>query len=292
MSQILSANLSGFIPTEVASGIVADITRGSAVMGLANVVPMKTPEKKISILAEGAGAYWVGEGEQIQTSANTYITASLIAKKLAVIVPITNEALNDSTIDVFAEHKKQIAEAFARKFDAAALFGIDSPYGVGKSLYEKIVAAGNEFTLGSVAGQEIGGDLSSLMALVEADGYDVNGFAGHTDMKDRLRRAKDDNGNALFANITKDAPNEIYGQPIGYVRNGAWDKTKSHLIGGDFDYVQVGVLQGIEYKIGTEGTTSNINLFEQDMVALRATMRIAFLVVKDNAFASLKPATV
>ena len=290
MSQILSANLSGFIPTEVASGIVADITRGSAVMGLANVVPMKTPEKKINILAQGAGAYWVGEGEQIQTSANTYISASLVAKKLGVIIPISNEALNDSTIDVFAEHKKEIAEAFAKKFDAAALFGTDSPYGAGKSLYEKIVTAGNEFTLGSVAGQQLGGDLSDLMALVEADGYDVNGFAGPISMKNRLRKAKDDNGNAVFADITKDAPAEIYGQALGYVQNGAWDTAKSHLIGGNFDYVQVGVLQGIEYKIGTEGTVGNINLFETDQIALRATMRIAFLVVKDNAFANLKPA--
>ena len=31
-----------------------------------------------------------------------------------------------------------------------------------------------------------------------------------------------------------------------------------------------------------------INLFEQDMVALRATMHIGFLVVKEAAFASLK----
>ncbi len=289
MSQILSANLSGFIPTDLASGIVADITRGSAVMGLANVIPMTTPEKKFNILASGAGAYWVGEGEQIQTSANTYVQATMVAKKLGVIIPVSSEALNDSTIDVFSEHKKQIAEAFAVKFDQAALFGVDSPYGVGKSVYEKIAAAGNEFTLGSVANQEIGGDLSDLMALIEADGYDVNGFAGPVAMKNRLRKAKDDNGNAVFRDITKDAPAEIYGSPLAYVRNGAWDTTKSHLIAGNFDNIYVGVLQGIEYKVATEGSVGSINLFETDQVALRATMRIAFLVIRDNSFASLKP---
>lgn len=288
MEQILSANLSGFIPTNVAAGIVADITRGSAVMGLANVVPMTTPEKKINILTKGAGAYWVGEAQQIQTSANEYVQATLVAKKLGVIIPVSNEALNDTTMNVFAEHQRQIAEAFAIKFDQAALFGTDSPYGAGKSLYEKIAAAGNEFTLGSVAGQQFGGDLSDLMALVEADGYDINGFAGPVAMKNRLRKAKDDNGNAVFRDITMDAPAEIYGQPLAYVRNGAWDATKSHLIAGNFDNVWVGVLQGIEYKVATEGAVGSINLFETDQVALRATMRVAFLVVRDNAFASLK----
>ena len=289
MAQILSANLSGFIPTDVAAGIVADITRGSAVMGLANVVPMTTPEKKVNILTKGAGAYWVGEAQQIQTSANEYVQATLVAKKLGVIIPVSNEALNDTTMNVFAEHQRQIAEAFAVKFDQAALFGTDSPYGAGKSLYEKIVAAGNEFELGSVAGQHLGGDLSDLIAMVEADGYDINGFAGPVAMKNRLRKAKDDNGNAVFRDITMDAPAEIYGQPLAYVRNGAWDATKSHLIAGNFDNVWVGVLQGIEYKVATEGAVGSINLFETDQVALRATMRVAFLVVRDNAFASLKP---
>ena len=289
MSQILSANLSGFIPTDLASGIIADTTRGSAVMGLANIIPMATPEKKFNVLASGAGAYWVGEGEKIQTSANAYIQASMVAKKLGVIIPVSSEALNFSTVDVFSEHKKQIAEAFAVKFDQAALFGVDSPYGVGKSVYEKIVATGNEFTLGSVVGQEIGGDLSDLMALVEADGYDVNGFAGPVTMKNRLRKAKDDAGNQVFRDLTKDSPAEIYGSPLAYVRNGAWDATKSNLIVGNFDNIYVGVLQGIEYSVSKDATVGTINLFEQDMVALRATMHIAFLVVRDNSFASLKP---
>ena len=34
-----------------------------------------------------------------------------------------------------------------------------------------------------------------------------------------------------------------------------------------------------------------ISLAEQDLVAIKATMRLAFLVVKDEAFAVLKPAT-
>ena len=289
MAQTLSTNLSGFIPSSVANDIIADVTRGSAVMGLSKLIPMTTPTKTVPVLASGVGAYWVGETEKIQTSSAEWIYPVITAKKLGVIIPVSSEALNDSTIDVFSAYRTEISKAFAVALDKAALFGSDSPFGAGKSIHEKIVAAGNEFVLGSVAGQAIGGDLSDVMALIEADGFDVNGFAGPIAMKNRLRKAKDDAGNQIFKDITKDAPAEVYGQPLAYVRNGAWDAAKSNLIAGNFDFSLVGMLQDIEYKVATEGTVGTMNLFEQDMVALRATMRVGFLVVKDNAFASLKP---
>ena len=288
MAQTLSTNLSGFIPSSIANDIVADVARGSAVMGLSKIVPMTTTTKTVPVLANGVGAYWVGEGEKIQTSAAEWIYPVITAKKLAVNIPISSEALNDSTIDVFAAYRTEIAKSFAAALDAAALFGTNSKFGVGASIYEKIVASGNEFTLGSVAGQQIGGDLSDLMALVEADGFDVNSFVGPIAMKNRLRKAKDDAGNAVFRDMTKDAPAEIFGAPLAYVDKG-WDAAKSHLIAGNFDYSLVGVVQDIEYKVSTDATVGDINLFEQDMVALRAIMRVGFLVVKDNAFASLKP---
>lgn len=292
MSQLLSSNLSGFIPTAVASNIIADVTRGSAVMALAKTVPMTGPERVVPVMTSGAGAYWVGEGEKIQTSTATWIYPKLATKKLGVIIPVTREALNFPTIDAFAEIRPTIAEAFAVAFDKAALFGANSPYGTGMSIYEKAVAVGNEFTFGSVVDQQLGGDISDLMALIEADGYDVNAFAAPVSMKNSMRKAKDDNGNLIFRDITKDAPAELYGQPLAYVKNGAWDAAKAKTFAGNFDYCLVGVLQNIEYKISEDATLGTgetaINLFEQDMVALRATMHIGFLVVKDAAFASLK----
>ena len=292
MAQLLSSALQGFIPDSIASGIIADVTRGSAVMSLAKTVPLTTPEKTVPVMTSGAGAYWVGEGEKIQTSTATWIYPKLVAKKLGVIIPVTKEALAFPTVDAFAEIRPTIAEAFAVAFDKAALFGAASPYGVGKSILERAVAAGNEFTKGSVVGQELGGDISDLMALVEASGYDVNAFAAPISLKSALRKAKDDNGNAVFKDITANTPAELYGNPLAYVRNGAWDDTKSKAFGGNFDYCLVGVLQNIDYRISEDATLGSgetaINLFEQDMLALRATMHIGFLVVKDEAFANLK----
>ena len=291
MAQTLSANLAGHIPSSIANEIIADITRGSAVMGLSKLVPMTTTEKVVPVLASGVGAYWIGEGQAYQTSAAQWIYPKLVAKKLGIIVPVSKEALNDSTFDVFAAYREMIASQFAATLDKAALFGTDSPFGAGASIYEKAIAAGNEFTIGSVAGQQIGGDVADLMALIEADGHDVNAFATTKRFKSVMRKMKDDAGNAVFADKSKEAPAELYGQPLAFADAG-FDIAKSSMIAGDFEYSLVGVLQDIEYEVSREATVGGVSCFENDLVALKASMRVGFLVVKDNAFANLKPATV
>ena len=70
---------------------------------------------------------------------------------------------------------------------------------------------------------------------------------------------------------------------------------KGDLIAGNFDHLVYGVPYNITYKISEEGQISTmtnqdgtpINLFEQEMIAIRATMDIGVLVIKDKAFAKL-----
>ena len=119
----LKDELKGFVPTPQAAQIMKDIARGSSIMRLGNVKPMTSESEKFPILAEGPGAYWVGEGERIKTSKATWIFPEIIAKKLAVIIPVTKEKLNDTTINVFEELKGPIAEAFYKALDAACFMG-------------------------------------------------------------------------------------------------------------------------------------------------------------------------
>jgi hypothetical protein len=58
----------------------------------------------------------------------------------------------------------------------------------------------------------------------------------------------------------------------------------------------VGIRNGIEFEVLTEATLQGtldadgkpISLAEQDMIAIKATMRLGFLVIKDDAFAAYK----
>ena len=287
----LKDNLTGFVPVEQATEIMKDVARGSSILRLSKVESMESDTKKIPVMTDGPGAYWVGESERIQTSVATWIFPEMNAKKLAVIIPVTKEKLNDTTINVFAELRPAIAEAFYTAIDAACLFGTNSPFA--KNIFDVIEETGNKVAVGTNTALDL--DISDVMALIEDAGLDVNGFAAHYGIKNSLRKLRDENGAPLFAAGTNQ--NELYNNPIEFVRNGAWDKTKAELIAANWNYSLVGIRQGIEYEILREATLQSVtmgdgkplSLSENDMIAIKATMRIGFLPIKDEAFAALIP---
>ena len=289
----LKDELSGFVPVEQAKDIMKDVARGSSVLRLSKVSNMESDTKKVPVMTEGPGAYWVGEGERIQTSKAGWIYPELKAKKLAVIVPVTKEKLNDSTVDVFEELKEPIAEAFYKAFDAAAIFGTNSPFA--KNIMNSVETAGTKIELETNGAGKLDLDVSDAMALVEDEGYDVNGFVAKNGIKNSLRKLRDANGNQLFVDGVNGK--EFYSQPIEFSRNGAWDKTKAEIIGADWDKSLVGIREGIEYEILKEATLQGtldedgkpISLAEQDMIAVKATMRLAYLPIKDEAFCAVVP---
>lgn len=288
---VLKDELQGFVPVEQAKEIMTDVARGSSILRLSKVSTMESETKKIPVMTEGPGAYWVGEGERIKTSKAGWIYPELKAKKLAVIIPVTKEKLNDTTIAVFEELKEPIAEAFYKAIDAAGFFGTNSPFA--KNIMNCIETSGNKIEIGTNANLDL--DVSDAMGLVEEDGYDVNGFAARIGVKNSLRKLRDANGNQLYVDGVNGK--EFYSQPIEFSRNGAWDKTKAEIIGADWDKSLVGIIEGIEYEIlreatleGTEWTDGKpLSLAEQDMIAIKATMRLAYLPIKDEAFCAVVP---
>ena len=284
MSNLISTNeLKGLIPAEMANEIIKDVVSNSAMMRLAKIVPMNAPTKQFPVELTKAGAYWVGEGQKITVDKASWATVELVAKKLAVIVPATKEALQDGSINVLQEVKTQIAEAMAGAFDEAALFGTNSPYGVNKSIVEIAKQNSKKVT----ATNNIIKDLSDVMGLVEEEELEPNAFIASRALKAELRNAENGAGYSIFEDKTQDAPARLHGEPLVFTKN--FKKEDAKVITGDFDKVYVGVLDGIDYQISTEGTVGDINLFEQDMVAVRATMRVAYLVIKDDAFAVVEP---
>lgn len=287
----LKDNLTGFVPTPTAAEIIKDVTRGSSVLRLSKVQLMESETLKIPVMVSGPGAYWVGETERIQTSTAQWIFPELAAKKIGVIVPVTKEKLKDTTIDVFVTVQPYIAEAFYKAIDAACLFGTNSPFA--KNIYDVAKTAGAVVAEGT--NEKLDLDISDVMALVETAGHDANGFAAGYDLKNSLRKLRDGNGNQLYVPGVDEET--LYSQPIEFSRNGAWDKTKARAIAADWKYSIVGIRDQIQYEVLKEATLQSVtmgdnkplSLAENDMVAIKATMRIGFLPVKEDAFAILAP---
>lgn len=280
---ISTVELQGLVPAELRTEIIKDVTEGSVMLQLANVKEMNQPTMQFPVELDKPGAYVVGEGQKITVDKASWKTIEMTAKKIGVIVPATREALEDGIINIPQEVKASIANAFARKIDECTMFDSTEFYGAGKSIFElaegtALTATGNVFE-----------DASNLMGLIEAEDLEPNGFVAPRTLKAAIRNDKTAALNYVVEDKVNGEPARMHGEAIVYSKH--FDKEKAQLLTGDFDKVYVGILDEIEYKVSDQGTVGDINLFEQDMVAIRATMRVAFLVIKPEAFAVLKPAT-
>lgn len=292
---LLQDAVTGEVPKEQGTLVLKEFMTQSAVTKLAKYEPMTKPEKEFTYLASGPGAYWVGEGEKIQTGKATWLKAKMVSKKLGVIIPVSKEFLRYTVKDFFNQMRPAIAEAFAVKFDQAALFGIDSPFGAGVSVYERANAKGNTLALNSIG--NLYDELNGVMALIEDADKDPDGFTTTRRFRQKLRGAKDENGQPIFNDAKAGATQSALGLPIGYVDSKSWDYDKALLMAADWDMTRYGIPQGMEYKISEDATLTTIldengdpiNLFERDMFALRVTQQVGFMTLSEDAFAVLTP---
>ena len=299
-TDFLMDNLKGFVPKIQSDEIIGQVVRGSSILRLSKVEVMSSDNKTFSVLTQGPGAYWVAEAGRIKTDVAQWEFPEMKARKMAVIVPVTKEKLNDTSINVFNEIKTYIAEAFMKTIDVACLFGTQSPFTT--SIYTSALANSMAIALGT--NNKLDLDVADTMALVEAQGYDVASFIAGIGFKNSLRKLRDADGNQLYVNGVADKDGNrydtLYGLPVEFSRNNAWESTKALCIAGDFKhYSVVGIRDQIQYEVLREATLHNVtmddnkplSLAENDMIGLKVTMRLGFTVIKPQAFAVLVPAS-
>jgi HK97 family phage major capsid protein len=296
---ITRSDVDAVIETQVAEEIFQGVTKESKALSMFRRLPnMSSDKTKLRVLDSLPIAYFVDETTNNgrknitkQAWANKYINAA----ELAVIVPIKENLLNDADIDIWAQIRPRIVEAFAKKIDNAMFFGVDKPTDWRKGLVPSIVDAGAEVT-------ETGrlySDINDVMTKVEESGYNVNGILGGVGLKGKFRMMTDTTGQPL--NTT-----EIGSVSRYFMDNGVWDKSTSTLVAGDFSQAVYAIRQDVTYKILTEAVIQDpsdgsilYNLAQDDMVALRVTMRLGWEIpnpvnaLNETAtrfpFASLKP---
>lgn len=275
----------GTIPEKYNQLILKDIMNGSKVMQLAKYEEMDSKEKKFEYFAKGPGAYWVGEGEKIQTSKPQWMQATMVAKKLGVIVPCSREFLHYKMSDFFEQMRPKIAEAFYQKFDAAAILNLENPFP--QSVDEAALAAGN-----LVSGGISYDNILEMEDILNNEDYDVNAFISTKKNRSTLRNVHKIENSVIVESLYDRGANTIDGLPVADLKG----LERGNLYAGDFDYMYYGIPFGMSYKIDESAQLSTlknadgtpVNLFEQELAALRVTMDVAFMIVKDEAFVKLE----
>lgn len=300
MAVIAKTDVEALIETQVADEIFQGVTKESKALSMFRRLPnMSSDKTKLRVLDSLPVAYFVDEttnngrkNTSKQAWANKYINAA----ELAVIIPIKENLLNDADIDLWSEIRPRVVEAFAKKIDNAMFFGVDKPTDWRAGLVPSVISAGAEV---DETNNGLYSDINDVMTKVEESGYDVTAILGGVGLKGKFRMMTDTTGQPL--NTT-----EIGSIRREFMDNGVWDKTKSTLIAGDFSQAVYSIRQDVTYKILTEAVIQDptdgsilYNLAQDDMVALRVTMRLGWEIPNPvNAlngtssrfpFASLKP---
>ncbi len=309
------------IPEEASRDIIANIANDSVVMRLGKRLPnMSRGQLRLPVLSALPLAYFVSEApasagaDYKQTTKVEWENKFITAADIACIVPIPESVLDDADYDIWGEIRPYITEAIGLAFDAAVLYGTNAP-----SEWATI----DDILTGATAARHVvplaagGGDLyddilgeSGVVSLVEEDGYLVTGHVGALSLRGQLRGLRSSATDLpIFLRSMQDrASYELDGVMIEFPLNGAVDESQSLLISGQWDKLVYSIRQDVSYKVLdqaviTDPTHSNAiiyNLAQQDMVALRVTMRIGWQLpnpvnrVSGTAgypFAVLAPAT-
>lgn len=285
-SLISRTDAAALIPEEVSREIIASMPEQSAVMQLSRRLPnMSRKQYRLPVMSALLDAYFVtGDTGLKQTSEANWENKYVTAEELAVVVPIPENVVADTDYDVWGEIAPYIVQAFGKAFDAAVLYGTNAPTDWPDDLLTGATSASHTVTLGT--GTDLYSDImeeGGTIALVEEDGFMVNGHISALSMRAKLRGLRDNDNNLIFKSSVQEASRyELDGSPVYFPRNGSIAPASALMFTGDWDQLVYSVRQDITFKIFTEGVISDasgnvvLNLMQQDAVALRAVMRLGW----------------
>lgn len=302
MSYIPRVGAEALMPEEYTREIIENVPQMSSVMQLAYRAPnMSRAQRRMPVLSTLPYAYFVNPGNSSssitdgdiklkQTSRLLWENKYLDVEEMAVIVVIPEAVLDDADYDLWAEIKPKLLEAFGLCFDQAVYYGVNAPAVWPTNIVASAISAGNFVTLGGVGDvyDDILGE-DGLIAKVEKDGYMVNGHVSAITMRGKLRGLRDNQNQPIFKALAKEGMqgSTVYtldGEPMFFPRNGSIIPERSLIIAGDWTKLIYAIRKDITWKILDQSVIQDdsgailYNMAQQDMVGLRAVMRLAWQV--------------
>ena len=265
--------------------IIQGAVEQSAVLSMGRKLPnMTSKQYRMPVLDMLPLAYFVnGDTGMKQTTKMQWDKKIITAEEIAVIVPIPEAVLDDSNYDIWGEVRPRVVEAFGKVIDGAVIFDINKPSTWRDGIVTTATDAEAVVTLDDDLYDSIMGE-NGVIAKVEESGYFVSGHMADISMRAKLRGLKDSTGNPIFKNDMQGGTTySLDGSPMTFPRNGAFDKSKALMISGDFSQLVYAIRQDITFKLLDQAVIQDpstqaivYNLAQNDMVALRAVMRLGW----------------
>lgn len=227
--------------------------------------------------ATGSSAAYVGENVAIGSTEPIFNKVSLVARKLAAIVPVTNELMSDSLIDMEGFVRSDLSEAVGTTFDANAYRGASggsNPVGI-----YNLVPATHRIAVGAGATYSL--VLTELgKMLTQLDKANVPRIRPRWSMNPRTKTFLMTllNGQGIIAFPSLEGPNPtLFGYPVMDSTNlpanlgGGGNESEIGLF--DFADVIFAPRDGLTFAVTNEAVVNGVSAFENDLTFIRAITR-------------------
>lgn len=265
------------LPESVSNAILSKVQESSKVMRLARQIPLPGNGAAINVLLSDPEAAWAGETESKAVSNPQVSTKILRGYTLAVIVPFSNQFKRDASA-LFDAIVEKLPDALGRKFDETVFFGS---------------APGSDFdTLANVTAQSLASDVYGGLVAADTDialhGGIANGYIFSAQGKGILLGAKDQSGRPLFINNVSEGSVPVVLGARTEITKAAFKSGSPSKIGfaGDWNQAVWGMVEGVKISFSEDATLKlandrEINLFQQNMFAVRAEIEVGFRALTD-----------
>ncbi len=261
------------VQTEYRNTLISLIEQYGVARQQCTVFPMNTIELTMPKLTGGVQVYWIGEGQSIPTTQPTFGEFRMSIKKLAALVPMTSELLDDTSVAIANLLATLFAQAIAKEEDRVVFTGsvaVSDPFnGIladpGTRTYT-LPATKTAFT------DVTADDLANITTMQTNTLSAGAKFYMHRTIFNILRQKKDLQGNYIWAQPTaNNQPGMIWGYPYevvesmpGITSSGA---DKAFMFFGNMKHYYIG-----DRKQLTMARSEHVG-FTQDKIFLRILQR-------------------
>lgn len=230
------------VPDEFERTLIDGLREFNIMRGIAHVIQTSSGDRKIPVVASHGTASWVDEEGSIPESDDAFGQVTLSAYKLATLIKVSNELLNDSVFSIDTYIANELARRIGDAEEAAFVAGDGSSKPTG------IFAA--------TGGAETGVTAASATAITFDEVYDLyyslrapyrrnSRWIMNDSTVKAIRKLKDANGQYLWQPAGSGTPDTLLGRPIltsSYAPEIAAAKTP--IAFGDFSYYWIADRQG------------------------------------------------
>lgn len=272
------------LPNDVSSEILQKTVGESVVMQLARQIVLPGRGTQIPVITGDPTASWVSETGSKPVSNPTISKKIMQAHKLAVIVPFSNEFRRDAAA-LYDALIERLPGALAKEFDKTVFFG---PASGSLANFDNFAAV----TAQSLASSVYGGLVAADGDIAEAGGV-MNGIVLSPQGKSVLLGALDGENRPLFNTVAEGGITRVLGANT-YVTSAAYKAGTAGTGGnpdilgfaGDWSHALFGTVEGVTIDYSSDATltladSSTVNLFQNNMFAVRAEIEVGFVAETD-----------